>query len=292
MRKFYIEDGAGKRYDLNNQSGDRMFFSNPTGLGISMKPSFLDLNKGFYVDVSGQAENQGSIVGDLTFTGPNAYQDYQAFTNWLTTASKLFIVYVPFGETEYYREVHVSYLTKTELTAGRWLTTPLGLSCVTPWYKAAPGTVEIAPEAGNIVRFSFTYTEGLAYASSKAGTMSAEISADGHIPAAFELAIKGPLQNPTLELRSAAAAIVYGKCVINETISATDTLEVSTKYGDSYVRKVASDGTVTDLLDKVNLAFDPFPHAPLGETCYITLTADGPIETTGTIRVYYYYRSV
>lgn len=291
MRKFYIEDNEGKRYDLNNQ-GDRIFLSNPSGLGMTMGSSFVDLQSGFFRDVAPEAEPQAHIVCDLVFLHPNAYERYREFTNWLNAASELFLIYVPFGTTEYYRRISVEYLTKTELTAGKWLTVPFSVSCLTPWYHAAPGALEITPSAANTVKYTFAYTPSLAYCSGRAGTMAAEVPADGHLPGAFMLSIKTALQNPVISLESATSAKVYGKCALNVSTAETDTLEISTRYGNSYVRKIAEDGTVTDLLGNVNLAFNPFPHIPLNDDCFISLTADNNISGTGTIQVYYYYRSV
>jgi len=42
MRKFYIENGLGVRQALNGESG--IFLSNPTGLGLSLSPTFADLH--------------------------------------------------------------------------------------------------------------------------------------------------------------------------------------------------------------------------------------------------------
>lgn len=292
MRCFFLEDETGLRYDLNGRNGNRLFFHNPTGLGLTMSPSYVDLQNGFFRDVAPEAEEQGSIVGDLVFLGPGAYADYRSFTNWITGAESLFLVYLPYGDTEYYRRVKVNYLTKTELTAGRWLKVPVSFGCLTPWYRAAPGSMEISQEAGNILRYNFRYADDLAYSSSRAGTMSAEIPADGHIPAAFEFSIRGPLQNPVLLLQSTVSNTVYGRCEINASVTAAQTLEISTRYGESYVRAVGDDGTVTDLLDKVNLANDPFPRVPTGQDCFLTLLADNNVDAVGRVKIYYYFRSV
>ena len=292
MRRFYLEDETGFRYDLNNQNGSRIFFHNPTGLGVSMSPSYVDLENGFYRDVAPEAESQGTIAGDLVFLGPAAYAAYRRFTDWIMAAASLYLVYLPYGTTEYYRQVSLNYLTKTELTAGTWLTVPVSFSCATPWYRAAPGSMEVSQEANNVLRYSFTYASGLAYSSSRAGTMSAEIPADGHIPAAFEFSIKGPLQNPVLILQSGTSNQVFGKCEVRASITPAQTLEISTRYGDSYVRAVSDDGAVTDLLDKVNLASDPFPRVPIGRDCFLSITAENEVTAAGKIKIFYYYRSI
>lgn len=112
--------------------------------------SFVDLQSGFFRDVAPETEPQNSIVCDLVFLNPNAYERYREFTDWVNAAAELFLVYVSYGTTEYYRKISVEYLTKTELTAGKWLTVPFSVSCLTPWYPAVPGTLEITPSAAKL----------------------------------------------------------------------------------------------------------------------------------------------
>lgn len=290
MRKFYLEDEIGNRQSLNG-AGSAVFLSAPTGLGVSMESSFVALQSGFFLDTGNNAEAQANIVCDFVFI-KNAYADYRAFINWITAAQELYFVYCPYGDEEFYRRVKLQYVTKTELTAGKWLTAPVSFLALTPWYKAAPGTLELSREADSVIRYAFAYTTDLSYCSGRAGSMTAEITPEGHLPAAYDLTIRGPLRNPMLTLLDGTTEKPLGKCVISDTISASETLSISTRYGDCYVRKTNAEGVTTDLLDKLDLAFDPFPHIPQQRNCYVTLSAEETIEETAQIKVYYYYRSV
>lgn len=290
MRRFFIENGLGVRRALNGESG--IFLSNPTGLGLSLSPTFADLHKGFFRAVSGESEPQTTVVCDLVFIGTNAYEDYREFVDWCSASEELFLVYLPYGTTEFYRGIKINYFTKTELTDTRWLTVPASLACITPWYRAAPSRMSMSSEQGNVLRYAFQYTEDLTYSSSNAGSMAADISAAGHIPAAFVFTYTGPIINPKLILQGTDSGKVYGTCAMTLTTNSGDTLEVSTKYGNSYVTVTDSSGNVTDAVSCLDLAFEPFPRIPIDEDCTLYLSADEAVEGSATIRIYYYYRSV
>ena len=290
MRKFFIENELGVRYALNNETG--IFLSAPSGLGVTLNPSFADLKKGFFRAVSGDTEPQSTIACSLVFTGNNAYATYREFANWCNITAKLFLVYLPYGTNEYYRGIALNYMTKTELTETRWLEVPVSLACITPWYRATPSRMSMVEESGYVMRYSFSYTTELVYSSSNAGSMAVDIAAGGHIPAALVFSYTGEIINPRLTLRGTATDAVYGLCSLNVTLAANEKLEISTLYGDSYARMIGADGVTTDLLNAVDLSYEPFPRVPITEDCTLFLAADEVINGTATVRVYYYYRSV
>ena len=131
MRKFYIENEAGERRDLNGKTG--IFLSNPAGLGVKLNNQYADLENGFFRNIGSKAEPQGNSVADIVFT-KKAYDTYRNFLNWLFAAKELSLIYSPYEPLEFYRKVELQYLTKGELGAGKWLTTPISLPCLTPWY--------------------------------------------------------------------------------------------------------------------------------------------------------------
>lgn len=289
MRRFFLENEAGVRVALNNESG--VFLSAPTGLGVTLNPAFADLRKGFFRETSGDKEPQSAIVCELVFTG-DAYVRYREFADWCAAARELYLVYQPFGNTEFRRGVRLGYMTKTELTATRWLNVPVSFACITPWYRAAPSRMSMTEEAGEVMRYSFAYTPTLIYSASSSGGMAADVSAGGHIPAAFVLTYTGAILNPRVTLKGASTGATYGICSISANIPGGSRLELSTRYGDSYVRVTDSGGEASDLLDCVDLSFEPFPRVPITEDCVLLITADDVITGTAAVSVYYYYRSV
>lgn len=290
MRKFFIMNKFGARKPLNNEEG--IFFSKPAGLGQNLTPTFANMRQGFFRPISGDAEPQNSITGDLVFTSPDAYEDYRDFINWCAGAKELYLVYRPFGTAEFFRTVQINYMTKTELGSAKWLTVPVSFACLTPWYRAAPSYMTMSEETGEITRYSFSYTPSLRYSSSNQGSMAVDIGAEGHIPAALEVTYTGAIINPVLTLKCSSTSTIVGACKLNTTLTAGERLEVSTKYGDSFVRKISSTGVVTDLLQCLDLSTDPFPRVPIDEDCTLYLSADDTIRGSATVQVYYYYRSV
>ena len=290
MRKFYIENGLGSRQSLNGETG--IFLSNPTGLGVNLSPSFADIHKGFFRPISGDSEPQSTIAGDLVFIGDNAYADYRAFVDWCAVSDDLFLIYKPYGNTEFYRKVRINYLTKTELTDTRWLSVPMSLACLTPWYRATPSKMTMSTEEGNVMQYPFSYASDLIYSSSNAGSMAVDLGTAGHIPAAFVLNYSGEIINPKITLKGSTSGQTYGVCALNITLAAGEQIEVSTQYGNSYAHKIDGSGKVSDILECVDLAYEPFPRIPVSEDCTLYLGADEIIRGSATVRVYYYYRSV
>ena len=290
MRKFYIENEIGSRLPLNGEQG--IFLSNPAGLGLTMPSEFADIHNGFFRELSKDSEPQSAITGDLVFIGDNAYADYRSFVDWCSGSESLRLIYKPYGSTEFYRDICLSYLTKTELTDTRWLTVPTSLACLSPWYRAAPTSMSMSTESGYVLKYPYSYSRDLIYSSSSAGSMAADIPAGGHIPAAFELTYKGAIVNPQIKLVGSSSNITYGICALNATLTDNESFTVSTFYGRCKVEITGADGIAVDALNDVDLAYEPFPRIPVNEDCVLLMSADSEITGQATVRVYYYYRSV
>ena len=174
MRKFYLENEIGSRLPLNGEEG--IFLSNPAGLGMTMPSDFADIHNGFFREVSKDSEPQSTVTGDLVFIGENAYADYRSFVDWCSGSESLHLIYKPYGTIEFYRDVYISYLTKTELTDTRWLTVPASFVCLSPWYRAAPTSMSMSTESGYVLKYPYSYTKDLIYSSSSAGSMAASTS--------------------------------------------------------------------------------------------------------------------
>ena len=290
MRKFYIENEIGSRLPLNGEEG--IFLSNPAGLGMTMPADFADIHYGFFREVSKNTEPQSTVTCDLVFIGENAYADYRSFVDWCNGSVSLHLIYKPYGTTEFYRDVYISYLTKTELTDTRWLSVPASLACLSPWYRAAPTSMSMSTESGSVLKYPYSYHADLIYSSSSAGSMAADIPAGGHIPAAFELTYKGAIINPKISLVGSSSNITYGVCALNATLSDNESFTVSTFYGKCKVEITDAGGKTSDALNNVDLAYEPFPRVPVNEDCVLLMSADSDIAGRATVKVYYYFRSV
>lgn len=137
------------------------------------------------------------------------------------------------------------------------------------------------------MRYPWRYNVAV-YAASAAGNMAAVINADGHIPASFVLTYTGEIQSPVLRLDGQSSGDNYGRIAINRNLAAGDTLEISTRYLDSYIRSTLQG----DLLQYVDVSVDPYPHIPINEPIILSLSANNAIENTISLTVNNYYQSV
>lgn len=318
IRKLYFQNAAGIRWGLN---GDRGVYAHAlAGFGFTLSPGFADLSRGFFIPVSDEAEPQGTLPFTITFT-KNPYDTYQRFVNWLTAAGTITLIYDPTGKQEYCRDVTVNFLQKGEKNAVGWLEIPCSFFCKTPWYLPAPTTLDLdAISEDETKRYDYEYGDGgsgaessvgilgvsllgqfilgtgeekdLIYGDDSSATLSGTVSGAGHIPGSLELSYHGGIVNPKIRLTGSVSGKTYGVCSITAAFAPSDTLKFSTKYEDSYVKKVTAGGVETDLLDALDLSSTPFFHIPVDEPCVISIEADAAFTGSADLLIYYYYRSV
>lgn len=282
MRRFFIENETGSRYALNGETG--IWFTEPQGLGVTKDNLFGTVGSGFFTPVYSDIMRD-AVTGNITFIR-DVYEKYNEFITWLLRAQELYFIYQP-RETAYRSRVLLSWVSKSEINRGRWLQTPVSFTRVTPWYNPVPVSVEIVPESADAMRYPWRYGEAV-YAASSAGNMAARVTADGHIPASFDLTYSGEMQNPVIQVTGQSTGTIYGRIAISKTLGSGDTLEVSTRYLDSYVRS-ALEG---DLLQYVDVSFDPYPHIPITEAVTIAISANNELHTPVPLTIYNYYQSV
>lgn len=318
IRKLYFQNAAGARWGLN---GDRGVYAHAlAGFGFTLSPGFADLSHGFFLPVSNESEPQGTLPFTITFTR-NPYETYKAMVDWLTAAGTVTLIYDPTGKKEFCRDVMVNFLQKTELSAVGWLEVPCSFFCTTPWYLPTPTTLDLdAISEDETKRYDYEYgddgREGTAgagvlgysllgefilgsgesteliYGDDSSSSLSGTISGAGHIPGSLELTYHGGITNPKIRLTGSISGKTYGVCSVSAVLVASDTLKFSTRYENSYVTKIAADGTETDLLDVLDLSTTPFFHIPVDEPCTISIEADAVFTGSAELLVYYYYRSV
>lgn len=290
IRKLYFRNAVGQRWGLNGENG--AYASDLSGFGLALSPVFADLNRGFFVPVSDEAEPQNSLAFTITFT-KSPYEAYQQLVDWLAAAGTITVAYNPTGRQEYFRDVTVNFLQKGELNQVGWLEIPCSFLCGTPWYLPSPTTLNL--EAGGTdesKRYDYVYSESLRYGNDSSATLSGTIAGAGHTPGSIELTYYGAIVNPKIRLVGNITGKTYGLCSVTVTLLPSDRLKLSTRYEDSYVRRIAADGKETDLLDVLDLSTTPFFHLPVNEPCTISVEADAAFSGIAELTIFYYYRSV
>ncbi len=290
IRKIALLNDAGERWSLNGDRG--VYAMGLSGLGLTLSPSFADLSRGFFTPVGDEAEPQSTIPFTLVFTR-NPYDVYKALVNWLSAAGTITIAYNPTGKQEYFRDVCVNFLQKNELNAVGWLEVPCSFFGCTPWYLPTPSTLRLeATGADESKRYTYAYCDELKYGSDSSAVLAGTIPGAGHIPGSLELRFYGAITNPKIRLTGNISGKTFGVCSCAAVLGSTDTLWVSTRYENAFVRRISANGTVTDLLDALDLSTTPFFHIPVDEPCTMSIEADQTFTGHADLLIYYYYRSV
>ena len=110
MRKFFLENEYGVRLNLN--SPEVGFLTSPSGLGYSMSANYVNIGNSYLN--SYMNTNQAEIKGTLVFGGRSPYENYEKYVDFVNSAQKLRIVYVPLTG-EYFRDVDMVSIDKGEM---------------------------------------------------------------------------------------------------------------------------------------------------------------------------------
>lgn len=302
-RKFYLENEKGERKGLNGELGIRL--GNPAGLGVVFESKTSEIGNGF-LRIEEEKLKIEPFTCDLTFL-PSAYARYRQLVNWAAASRTLYLVYQPYGDQEYRSVVRLKYLTKKELTHGKWLVVPSALERLTVWYLDEPASISLSAPGANAKGYfwdeaeqdyGYRYTEALRYGPDSDG-LSAQIAPSGHEPAGLVLRVKGALSDPVIRLVGQTTGTVYGLCSLSSekdpaaVFGSGDILELSTRDDDAHVYKISPDGTVTDLLAAVRVELgEPYGKAPTTEASILTVESVSANTCTATLQVFYYFWTV
>lgn len=292
--QYVLENEQGERYDLTAPAP--VYLVNVTGLGISNKRNYASIGGGFFALVSDE-KPQNPINGDLIYL-EGAYTNYHNLVNWICRAKALYFCYTPL-DTEYRCRVKLNYINKARRDEGGKMRAGISFHPETPLYE--PETSEVVEPISEYAKaylehngeYYYTYDDNLVYGPEISEDMHKQIVPAGHEPSAFLLRYTGAIKNPVISIVGASGK-VYGECHIADELVAGETLELCTAPDNCYVKKISSGGVETDLMlaSLVDLAFDPYPRAPVDESSVLSIVGDDPIAGTTELTVYRYYGSV
>lgn len=295
--QYALENERGERYDLTAPAP--VYMVNVEGLGIATERDFGSLGNGFFLLVKDEIPNN-PITGDLVYQ-EGAFGNYTALVDYIAKAKALYFCYTPLEE-EYRCRVRLNYINKSRRDGAGWMIAPVSFYPLTPLYQPQDTEIALEPDGPNVKgywehsgEYYYEYNDDLVYGHEISDDLSKVIPPAGHESSAFLLRYTGQqLVNPVISLVGESSGTVYGECHITGTIAATDTLELCTAPDNSYIKKTTSSGVVTDLLaaGAVDLAYDPYPRAPVDESSVLTISATDRVTGSGDLIVYRYYRSV
>lgn len=249
MRKFYIFHSDSTQYHpLNGE--ESIWLSEPAGLGITLAPSFVNLGSGFFGVTENEKEPQQSMTFDLSFTGADPYASYKTLLDWLSASSALYLGYQPTGTTVYKRRISIKSISKTELTKNRWLTVTVSAVCLAPWLREVELPVVSSDGNGSALpSWDWAPIPG------------------GQLPAAFKISLKAAATRKVSGVVNLFAidGILGGQMAsfpTPVTLAAGETFQLSTAPDDFYIRRVAADGSVTSLVNAIDISADPLLRLP------------------------------
>lgn len=282
MRQFLLENEVGAVFPLNGEIGATL--ADVSGLGAESNIDTADLSEGFFAVIHNTSAEQ-TVTGTVYMPGRNCHEVYAALIDFVMKSNALYIGYKP-KNTLYRRRVSLNYIAKNE---GNPRAAAISLLCHSPWYKALPLPVVFAdPTAGDALRWNVSAWGSAPWAASTEGSYSANITPEGHIPAALRVQFTGSASDPVFTL-TGLSGTVYGRCSIEGDFTDV-TITLDTRYGAASIESVAG-GTGTDLLDVIDITSDPFFRVPATEPCILTVSGSD-IEGTVQAKMYAYYRSV
>lgn len=289
MRKFYLENSAGARLDLQS---DLYFLWEPEGLGAGDGCDYAEIEYGFFGERETrylQPEISGMLV--LRKGAQEPYASYRQFVDWVCAAADgLKLAYAPYAGRELYMDVRVSSLELTEKTGVGVLECPVTFTGLSPWHRKNPLAFLFQTDATeNPMRFTFSFP--FRFSSSGAGN-ALTFTPSGHFPAALELTVNGPVSAPRFQCENAATGEVYGVLDLpGAAVAAGDRIVYSSRPNADGVWLVSGSAR-TDLTHMLNVNNENFFRVPAGAECLATLSADmeDGAQASHALYVHEYFR--
>lgn len=279
-----------RRFELINENGEtfslmdldnKCLLIDPDGLGMSYSTSYERVGNSFQENLR-QLE-QGKISGTAVFS---SYKNYKDLIDYLERSEKLRIHYVVPDVAEYYRDVLINEISKSEIKQNGFMEETITFECISLWYSINEANYIIKANEDEI-RWDFKWDSRFISYSMR----NLNIVNNGHTEAAIQLTIDGEVVNPEIALSVEGEEVqtIPFTCTINE----FEKFMYSSKDGDSYVKKQKTDGTYESLFNLTVLDFDNnnVLKLPKGKSCELSITADDDIASA-TLQVFIYFKSV
>lgn len=278
MHKFYIENETNQRFSL---CGNRVFFIEPTGLGIKHDATYIRIGDSFLRNKKMQVA-QSEVGGKIEFIDPGASEKFKEFYDFCAASSELKIIYDPGDGKEYIRDIDITAAEKTERTGG---TLPISVkfTCKTLYYSRNNNNF-VFDSDGTEKRYDYQYD----YAYNDSGSYEKIVENDGHVEAPFDCYIYGYTANPSIHILKD-----------NETLYEVEFPVAVEK--DEYIRYSSRDGMLeatlvsgnkeTNLMNLLDIEKDNFFKIPIGKS-KIVFSSSSLSTNIVTLTIYKMYEVV
>ncbi len=278
MRKFYLENEYGKRWNLNSpQTG---FLTEPQGLGYSLDSGYIMIGDSFLQSYIKTKQSQ--ITGTLIFGTKSPYKLYQEFADYVNASGKLKLIYAPVG-MKYYRDVDAVMLEKTEIVSGV-LQCEVQFRCKSLFYSNRTNRFAVEREDGEF-RFDFRWPVRF----NDYGSRGIIFHNAGHVPAPFLLEIYGYVERPRVivKVNGVETAGICFDTILQE----GEKLLYSSLDGASYCYRVDAEGAQENFVKYLDIMQTNFFKLPMGE-CTVEFTSDTGAANRTAMSIYQFYRTV
>ena len=281
IRNFYFENEKGKRIDCQKINGG-LFLYNITGLGYEEEAEYEQIGDTFVQNSKKTKQNQ--ITGDLEFY-EMSYDEYKDFVDFIIASEELKLIYIPktSDRSEYYRDIDVCKIDKSEEDDYNVLPCPISMNCKSLWYKKTTAIYTIEAKS-NELRWDFKWDSRFA----DYDTRKLEYVNEGHTEAPILVEISGHVVNPYIELYIEGQ--LYQTVRFRTEIQEYEKLLYGTKENDFYINRQKADGTLESLfsLDVIDFANDNVIRIPKNKSCELRLKADNEIVNAQVIILAYF----
>ena len=216
---------------------------------------------------------QGQISGTANFIN---YDNYFKLVNFIESSEKLRIVYkVPFstGAKEYFKDVQIQSLTKTQKQTDGILKETITFDCLGLWYEE--NAIEYNIEAiEDELCWDFYWDSYF----NDSNSIDIEYINKGHVEAPNQLEIDGAVLNPKIQLF--IEGILYQTVSINTNISEYEKLIYDSRKKQFEISKIKTNGIKETLFEwgVINFEEDIVVRIPKNKSCKIRLSADNTIS--------------
>lgn len=280
VREFYIENDKGQRFSMMDIENS-CFLNSPSGLGYSYNTEYAQIGDNFIQNI--RKITQGQISGELIF---KKYDNYKSFVDFIESANDLKFVYkVPFedGYKEYFKDIDISSVEKSEIEEGNILRVPVNFNCKSLWYEAKDVIITIDAISDEL-RWDFKWDSIFTSYDSN----NIIFDNKGHTEAPFKIELDGEISNPVITILEDGEE-VSSLDLDGLVISSGEKFIYNTKDTEQQIIK-KSGSTITNLFTYLNPNFINFFKLRKGEST-IRLEADNEI-TGGKITIYIQYKAV
>ena len=270
IRNFYFENEKGQRIDCQKVDGN-LFFYNVDGLGYEEDIEYEQIGDTFVQNKKKMKQNQ--ISGDLEFYDMT-YDEYCNFVDFIMSATSLKLIYIPKRtiRKEYYRDVDLFKIDKSEEDDYNILTCPISMNATSLWYEENTFIHKIEL-SNDEIRWDFRWDSKFSDYNSRSLTYINK----GHIEAPAVIEMDGYLENPKIELY--VEGQLFQTILFNIVIQEYEKLLYDSRENQFFIGKQNTDGTKSNLfnLDVIDFKNDNVLRIPKNKSCEIILTADNEV---------------